>query len=259
MSRDAVLLLKGSVAVEYSNFKMASAQGNLRHNGSMTKSRQIIENHFQRGDFTGWFDAVYANASGDASAVPWARMTPNHDLVAWLDQNHPYGDGKRAIVVGCGLGDDAEELARRHFSVTAFDISEQAIAWCKRRFPTSKVDYQAADLFNLPMDWKTQFDLVLESWTLQSLPWQLNKAAVQAIGSLVAAEGILIVLCMGREPDEENRGIPWAQSRDELDEFLKCGLQESTFDDLRDRTGVRHFRIVYRAVRHANPKEPSGS
>lgn len=54
-------------------------------------------------------------------------------LVHWLVKN--LGEGLSAVVVGCGLGDDAEALAAAGFAVTAFDVSGSAIAWAKERFP----------------------------------------------------------------------------------------------------------------------------
>lgn len=43
--------------------------------------------------------------------IPWAQQDGNLLLVEWLARNHCDGAGKRALVVGCGLGDDAEVLA----------------------------------------------------------------------------------------------------------------------------------------------------
>ncbi|MCK6578405.1 MAG: class I SAM-dependent methyltransferase [Anaerolineae bacterium] len=207
--------------------------------------REIIEEYFRRGDYIGWYEALYQNAGGDASAVPWARLSPDRDLVDWLETDEVDGAGRSAVVVGCGLGDDAEALAERGFAVTAFDISAEAIRWCRRRFPESRVEYVAADLFDLPPAWRGRFDLVLESRTLQSLPWQMNAPAVAHIAALVGGTGALLVLCLGRDPHEERRGIPWAQSRVELEQFQAHELHERRFDDLREPGGHRRFRVIY--------------
>ena len=55
-----------------------------------------------------------------------------------------------ALVVGCGLGDDAEFIAGLGFSVVAFDISASAIAAAQQRFPQSTVRYRVADLMAAP-------------------------------------------------------------------------------------------------------------
>ncbi|MBK8021574.1 MAG: methyltransferase domain-containing protein [Chloroflexi bacterium] len=207
--------------------------------------REIIEEYFRRGDFTGWFEAIYQNADGNPLAVPWARMSPHPDLMAWLSRQQAVA-GKTALVVGCGLGDDAEALSAHGYDVTAFDISAEAIRWCVQRFQDSRATYAAHDLFAMPAELRRRFDFVLESNTLQSLPWQLNASAVEHIAGTVAAQGMLMVLCLGRDPHEARRGIPWPQSRDELDQFVQHGLQERSFEDLRD-DGFRRFRAIYRA------------
>lgn len=46
---------------------------------------------------------------------------------------HPTPSPARAVVIGCGLGDDAEYLASMGYEVTAFDISPTAIAMCHTR------------------------------------------------------------------------------------------------------------------------------
>ena len=81
-----------------------------------------------------------------------------------------HADGGEALVIGCGLGDDAEELARRGYAVTAFDISPTAIARCRERFPQSPVHYRVADVPRLPGEWQGRFGLAVEINTIQSLP-----------------------------------------------------------------------------------------
>lgn len=63
---------------------------------------------------------------------------PHPALLAWLD-GEPEGVRHRALVIGCGLGDDAEAVRRRGYRVSAFDIAPTAIARCRQRFPDSKV------------------------------------------------------------------------------------------------------------------------
>jgi 2-polyprenyl-3-methyl-5-hydroxy-6-metoxy-1,4-benzoquinol methylase len=115
---------------------------------------EIAREFYKRGDATGWFEALYTEADGDPSKIPWADLEPNPNFAAWLEKHPLDGAGKKAVVIGCGLGDDAEELARYNFAVTAFDIAPKAIEWAKRIHPDSKVDYQVMDLFNLPQELK---------------------------------------------------------------------------------------------------------
>ncbi len=155
--------------------------------------REIAQKHLDSGDPLGWFEELYSLAGENASIIPWADLEPNPNLIEWLNLTKTAGPG-RALKVGSGLGDDAEELARRGFETTTFDISESAIAWGRRRFPQSSVSYIVADLFSAPIEWKAKFDFVLESYTLQVLPQRLRADIVSCISSFVAPGGTLLVI-----------------------------------------------------------------
>lgn len=213
---------------------------------SSSSTADLIRRALADNNPTAWFDTVYAEAEAGRGTIPWAHMEPHPDLLAWLDREQVNGAGQRALVVGCGLGDDAEELARRGFAVTAFDIAPRAIAACRRRFPHSQVEYRVANLLAAPDDWRGAFELVLESHTLQSLPWNLCAPAIAAVAGCVAPGGAALVLCLGRDPADDRRGIPWPLSRAELADFEGAGLREELFEDLRAQTGRRRFRVVYR-------------
>lgn len=143
------------------------------------------------------FEEIYARAGDDLASVPWARLAPHPLLVMWLDSldsagvctSGPSAVGGEALVVGCGLGDDAEELARRGYAVTAFDVSPTAIARCRERFPRSPVCYRDADVLNPPGEWRGRFGLVVEINTIQSLPRADRLAAIAAIAGTVARAG----------------------------------------------------------------------
>jgi len=210
----------------------------------MSEISEMIRQALNSDDPTAWFEKLYAKAAEGDLSVPWAHMEPNPLLVDWLDANTPESAGKKALVVACGLGDDAEELAKRGFTVTAFDLSQSAIDWAGRRFPDSGVDYSQHNLFETPAAWQGAFDFVLEIRTVQAMPHQMAEGAIQQIVSFVAPGGTLLVICNGREPDESKHGIPWPLSREELFLFEKHGLAETQVEDLK-RGPRRDFRVTY--------------
>lgn len=210
-------------------------------------AREIAYKHLKAGDPLGWFEDLYSRSGQDASIIPWADLTPNPNLIDWLEQNEYAGAGK-ALKVGCGLGDDAEELSRRGFETTAFDISASAIAWCRRRYPQSSVSYVVEDLFSAPRKWKAGFHFVLESYTLQVLPPNIRAVAVRCIASFVAPGGTLLVIARGRELGDCEGKMPWPLTKDELSLFKTGGLKEVSFEDYMDSENppVRRFRATYR-------------
>lgn len=222
-------------------------------------ARALAREYIAHRDPVGWFEALYARADGDGGVdvIPWADLTPNPHMVAWLDAQRGAPAGRRALKVGCGLGDDAEELARRGYAVTAFDVSPTAIAWCRRRFPHSAVTYLCRDLLDPPADWVGAFDLVVEAYTLQVLPPEVRPAAMAQITRCVAQGGTLLAICRGREPQDPEGLMPWPLVRSELDAFLSLGLELLAFDDYVDHKDppVRRFRAVYRRQRPADAGE----
>lgn len=210
-------------------------------------AREIASRHLSHDDALGWFEELYVRAEGDASVIPWADLTPNPHLVEWLNSIEIKGAEKKALKVGCGLGDDAEELARRGFYTTAFDISPTAIAWCRKRFPRTSVEYAVADLFTTPGEWHDAFDLVIETYTLQVLPQKIRKSAITEIARFIKPGGILFVVARGRDKTDPEGKMPWPLTREDLNGFTSCGLKEESFADYMDNEDppVRRFRIVY--------------
>lgn len=212
------------------------------------KVKSLATQSLSQSDPSGWFDVLYAQADGDSSQVPWAKLTMHPYLQNWLDTYQVQGDGRSALVIGCGLGDDAQALQERGFQVTAFDISPTAIAWCRQRFPDSSVTYIVADLFALDPSWHRAFDLVFESRNIQALPLSVRSNVIEAIASLVAKEGTLLVITRHRDSDAEPEGPPWPVSDKELAQFQELGLREIRRDTFFEGDGntVQQLRLEYR-------------
>lgn len=210
--------------------------------------RRLAGAALARGDATGWFEELYRRAGADWSRVPWADLVPNPLLVEWLAGPDAAGLRGRALVVGCGYGDDAELLAGAGFAVTAFDVAPTAIESCRARYPTSAVDYVVADALAPPAAWRAAFDLVFESYTLQVLPEEARAPLLAGLAATVAPGGRLLVLCRGRDAADPEGELPWSLTRAELDAVGAHGLAPLRFEDLLDDEAppVRRFRALYR-------------
>ena len=209
--------------------------------------RRLAQESIARGDATGWFEELYRRASGSWDRVPWADLVVNPYLVEWLGSSEARACGKACLVVGCGLGDDAEALSAAGFRVVAFDVSPTAIEACRSRFPASRVEYTVADVLAPPPAWTDRFDLVFESYTLQVLPPAARSAATAALASLVAPRGRLLVLCRARDREDPEGELPWPLTREELATLREQGLEQLSLDDFLDHETppVRRFRALY--------------
>jgi len=200
-------------------------------------------------DRAAFFNAVYHKAGGDAALVPWADLKPKDELARWLAANP--GNGRSAIDVACGLGDNAEALAAAGYATTAFDLAEDAITWARQRFPQSPVDYRTGDLLALPPEWNGAFDLVNECYTLQSVPPALLPQMTSAVASLVAPGGTLLVYTRVRPDDAEAAGPPWPLRESEAMAFASLGFTLASRTDIDFRRDGRVIPIRFCAWRKA--------
>ncbi|QBD78489.1 class I SAM-dependent methyltransferase [Ktedonosporobacter rubrisoli] len=212
------------------------------------RARQLAHDFIQRGDPIGWFETLYAEAKGNERAIQWADMAANPNLVSWFENNGTHFAGARSLVIGCGLGDDAEYMASKGLQVTAFDLSPTAVSWAQQRFPDTRVQYRVADVCSTPQAWTGAFDLIIESYTLQVLPVEVRRQAMAAIAQLVAPAGTLLIITRGRDPDEDEGKMPWPLTRAELELFQTYGLTQVRFEEYLDQEEppVRRFRVQYR-------------
>ena len=202
------------------------------------RTREIATEFAAQGDTVGWFEALYKEAEGNNELIPWTDLEPNRYFRSWAESTGLKGDGRSALVVGCGLGDDAKYLYDLGFKVTAFDISPTAIEWAKRLYGDADIRFETHDLFDPPHSWNFSqmgeartggFDFVLEVYTIQPLPIEMRERVVDSIADFVAEAGTLVVVTRGRGDDEEPDELPWPMSRTELARFERSGLTQTDF------------------------------
>lgn len=194
--------------------------------------RELQAEFAASGDVTGWFDALYKEADGNNEVIPWADLEPNRYFRAWAESTGLTGEGRTALVVGCGLGDDARYLNGLGFRVTAFDISPTAVEWARKLHANTDIVFETCDLFNPFRGWLEAFEFVLEIYTIQPLPLGIRPQVVDAIAAFVAENGTLVVVTRGREDDVEPDELPWPMSRRDLARFEQSGLSQKSFSQM---------------------------
>jgi SAM-dependent methyltransferase len=212
-----------------------------------SRARELCAEYSNSANPLAWFDKLYREAERGETVIPWDDRAPNPHLLQCREQLAPRAMGHYALVVGCGLGDDGEEVAYLGFGVTAFDISPTATQMAKDRFPHTRVDFIAADLFSAPAAWRHRFDFVFESNTLQTIPAAMRPQAFKVIADFLAPNGLLLVIARAREESESIGELPWPLTRSEFSAFRESGLIEESFRDVVDAEPphTRRFHAPY--------------
>jgi len=95
------------------------------------------------------------------------------------------------LELGCGTGNDAARLARLGYSVTAIDLSGEAIEQARGRFG-SVVRFIVADMTQrLPFP-DERFDTVMSNVALHMFPDAVTRALFAEVGRLVRADGLFV-------------------------------------------------------------------
>lgn len=195
---------------------------------------------------TRWFEELWSAAARDELDTPWSRTEPYPPVAGLIAEQGP-GEGRSAVVVGAGLGADAEALARAGWDTTAFDVSASAVDFARGRHPGSDVTYRVADLLDLPAELRHAFDLVLEVFTVQALPPAVRREAAAGVRELLAPDGTLLAVQVVREDGESpDDGPPWLLDEEGMHVFAS---PEVVLDRLTSAP-VPNGRSLHLAVLH---------
>jgi len=187
-----------------------------------------------------WFDGLYEENKESHENIPWARQAVNPLLQSYLDEEVVH-QGK-ALVIGCGLGDDAMALAEVGYDVTAIDVSQTALDLAKERFPDANITFKKQDIF----EYDEAFDFVFEALTIQSLPVEFREQMITAVANTVKVGGKLLLVAHKKE--EKFEGPPWPLTQEEVDRFKKEGLTELSQQIHTEESKISNtrFRVLYK-------------
>jgi len=209
------------------------------------RADELSAEAIEGGEPTAWFDRLYAEGAAGQVSMPWERDEPQVQLAEWAERTGLAGRGQTAVVVGCGLGADAEYLAGLGFRTTGFDVAPTAIEQARSRHPGTEVDYRVADLLALDAELVGAFDLAVEVFTLQALPDPPRTEAAAGVRSLVAPGGTLLAVAFraGETPTES--GPPFPLTRADLESLASDGLTLVALEETADQ----RWRAEYRRER----------
>jgi len=192
---------------------------------------------------TEWFDGLYKENKESQENIPWARQAVNPLLQSYLENDNIH-KGK-ALVIGCGLGDDARALEEAGYDVVAIDVSQTALDLAQERFSDSTIIFEKQDIFDMPLKYHSYFDFVFEAFTIQSLPVEFREKMICAISEILANDGKLLLIAHKREEDFD--GPPWPLELNEVNLFKWEGLTELSHELHTEESKISNtrFRILY--------------
>jgi SAM-dependent methyltransferase len=199
-----------------------------------------------------WFEQLYESADRDDDWIPWDNGAAHPFFSDWIERAPDRSS--RALVVGCGLGDDAVLLAELGWNVTAFDLSPSAIKWASERHSErvssalGTVRWLTMDLTNPPYYWAGLFDLVLEVHILQAIPEDIRERAAEILPKFLNETGHLV--CIGRLKSSISNvdGPPWPLERTWI---LDIGseldlISFDVVDSIDEISASQRYRVVWR-------------
>ncbi len=192
---------------------------------------------------TEWFETLYHDNKQNHDNIPWARQAVNPMLEDYL--NEQKSQKGKALVIGCGLGDDAYALNLAGYDVLAIDVSQTALDLAQKRFSESTIRFEKQDIFEMPAKYHEHFDFVFEAFTIQSLPVAFREKMITAIAKTLKPSGKLLLVAHKREHDFD--GPPWPLTQEEIDLFKMQGLTEIDFKEVHDPSPLSNtrFKVLY--------------
>ncbi len=229
--------------------------------------RPLADERLAAGHPYGWFEPAYAAAVVHGQRLPWQEGAAHPWLAAWLDAPVHAPPGPRALVVGCGVGDDVAPLVARGYDVTALDVAPTAVAWARERATRRRdgsdgaVTWRSGDLLALGAELTGAFDLVVEIHTVPWLPGVVRDAAMAAIGGAVAPGGVALViteLAVSEADRSSLPGPPWPQAPSELAAYRAGGLVRLALEHPpADGQATMEVRVTWQRPRGTAPDRPA--
>jgi SAM-dependent methyltransferase len=133
-----------------------------------------------------FWDQFYRQRRESGRDLDWGGLWTRPFLIPLQES------GARTILeLGCGTGNDAARLARKRYSVTAIDLSAEAIGLARARYG-SMVSFMVADMTQrLPFP-DGSFDAVMSNVAMHMFPDNVTRSVFAEAGRIVRTGGLLL-------------------------------------------------------------------
>lgn len=133
-----------------------------------------------------FWDQFYRHRLGSGKDLDWAGLwtTP---FLGPLQETEVH----TILELGCGAGNDAARLAAEGYSVTALDLSSEAIAQAQRKFG-SLATFLVADMTQPLAFPDASFDAVMSNVAMHMFPDEVTRAVFAQVERLVRPAGLFM-------------------------------------------------------------------
>ncbi|MCH2206914.1 MAG: TPMT family class I SAM-dependent methyltransferase [Lentisphaerales bacterium] len=151
----------------------------------------------------------------------WDIGKPAPPFVSLLERPPSWLSQGKIAAFGAGLGHDAVYFAKNGFAVTAIDFAPSAVKGIKKYSDSNdKLTPFLGDILNLPDDFESSFDYVLEHTCFCAIPPENRPKYVESVKSILKPDGILFGLFYRFDPADD-KGPPHATSEEEVKELFE--------------------------------------
>ncbi len=182
-------------------------------------------------------DAAYWQAIYDEDDIGWDKGVPAPPFVRMFKE-HPFPEGSRVLVPGCGLGHEVLFLADLGYQVTAVDFAKSAIEGIRSRMGGLPIRALQRDIFSLDEDYGGHFDYVLEHTCFCAIPLEMRPRYVEIMDTVLKSDGQLVGLFYETDADE---GPPHKTTRTHIQQHFESCFEitrmERPIDSFEGRMG----------------------
>lgn len=197
----------------------------IRKKIGLVGSAEFVENPIEANSKSGW-EKWFSNDKFLKEYTHSDRLKSFQELVRILNEYAVFKGSQNLIDFGCGTGHLLAEIHKQYpeISLTGCDFSEESIRISRQLLPG--VNFQVADIYNIPEEMQNQFDIVINTEVLEHLAHP-SSALKNLLKLLKNGKGILILgVPNGRMDTYEGHINFWSPESWEV--FIRESVPEMT-------------------------------
>lgn len=171
-----------------------------------------------------WYEELFSNFSKQYDTQPFTVGTINE--VEFIEKEIAFNKSVKILDIGCGTGRHSIELAKRGYTVTGIDLSENMLQRAREKAAEAQVEVQFLQADARNFSFEEKFDLIIMicegGFSLMETD-EMNYKILQNATVCLAQEGKFVFTCL-------NALFPIFHSIKDLIDEGSTGLHNGQFD-----------------------------